>query len=149
MLWVLLGLMLLETMVVHLLVALWSVWAALILSVISLALVGWFVLFLRSLRHYPVRVDAQGLTWPIGFLRSLTVPWEQIAGLRGEWTLQELQAAGLFNGALIAYPNVVLELDPPVRNGRRSIRFLAHRLDEPSMFTSSFAAWKRIAPSDF
>ena len=129
MLWVLLSLMLIETMVVHLLVALWNAWAALILSIMSLALVGWFILFLRSLK--------------------LTIPWPQVVGVRAEWTLAELRAAGLFNGGLIAHPNIVVELDPPVQTRRRSIRFLAHRLDEPSDFVAAFSAWNVAASSSF
>ncbi|EAT09261.1 hypothetical protein SKA58_09871 [Sphingomonas sp. SKA58] len=149
MLWVLLSLMLIETMVVHLLVALWNAWAALILSIMSLTLVGWFILFLRSLKRHPVCVDARGLTWPIGSMRSLTIPWRQVVGVRAEWTLAELRAAGLFNGGLIAHPNIVVELDPPVQTRRRSIRFLAHRLDEPSDFVAAFSAWNVSASSSF
>lgn len=147
MLWVLLVLMIIEAMVVHLLVALWRPWAAPILLMLSLALVGWFILFIRSLRRHPVRADAEGLTWPIGFLRSLTVPWRQVAGLRVDWTLAELRAAGWFNGALIAYPNIVVALDPPVNAGRQSIRFLAHRLDEPSAFAALFSTWTEAVRS--
>ena len=147
MLWVLLALMIIEAMVVHLLVALWHPWAALLLSKLSLALVGWFILFIRSLRRHPVRVDAEGLTWPIGFLRGLTVPWRQVAGLHVDWTLAELRTAGLFNGALIAHPNIVVALDPPVQAGRRSIRFLAHRLDEPSAFAALFSTWTKATLS--
>ncbi|MEC7932779.1 MAG: hypothetical protein VX218_10895 [Pseudomonadota bacterium] len=147
MLWVLLALMIIEAMVVHLLVALWHPWAALILSMLSLTLVGWFILFIRSLRRHPVRVDAEGLTWPIGFLRGLTVPWRQVAGLHVDWTLAELRTAGLFNGALIAHPNIVVALDPPVQAGRRSIRFLAHRLDEPSAFAALFSSWTKATRS--
>ncbi|WP_394439927.1 hypothetical protein ACGGKE_03105 [Sphingobium naphthae] len=133
--------MIIEAMVVHLLVALWHPWAALILSMLTLALVGWFSLFIRSLRRHPVRVDAEGLTWPIGSLRSLTVPWRQVAGLRVDWTLKELRAAGVFNGALVAHPNIVVALDPPVQAGRGSIPSLAHRLDEPSAFAALFSTW--------
>ena len=140
MLWVLLGLMAVETSVVHLLVALWSPRAALVLSLLSLATIGWFVLFIRSLRHHPVRIGPDGLVWPVGTLRSLTIPRSQVAGLRDDWILADLKAAGLFNGALVAHPNIVIVLDPPVRAGRRTIRYLAHRLDDPAAFIAAFSA---------
>ncbi|WHO40596.1 hypothetical protein PMI04_008420 [Sphingobium sp. AP49] len=138
MLWVLLGLMVVETSVVHLLVALWSRHAALILSLLSLATIGWFILFIRSFRRHPVRVRADGLVWPVGHLRSLSIPWTQVTGLRDDWTLADLKAAGLFNGALVAHPNIVVALDPPASAGRRTIRYLAHRLDDPAAFTAAF-----------
>ena len=140
MLWVLLGLMVVETSVVHLLVALWSKRAALILSLLSLATIGWFIGFIRSFRHHPVRISADGLTWQVGNLRSLSIPWSQVAGLRDDWTLADLKAAGLFNGALIAHPNIVVALAPPAKAGRRTIRYLAHRLDDPAAFIAAFSA---------
>lgn len=140
MLWVLVGLMVIETAVVHLLVALWNWRAALILSLFSLATLAWFILFIRSFRRHPVRLGSDGLIWPVGNLRSLTIAWPQIAGLRNDWTLAELKAAGLFNGALVAHPNIVVALDPPVQAGRRTIRFLAHRLDDPATFVAAFSA---------
>jgi hypothetical protein len=140
MLWILLGLMVVETSVVHLLVALWSPRAALLLSLLSLTTIGWFILFIRALRHHPVRIGPDGLVWPIGKLRSLTIPWPQVAGPCDDWTLADLKAAGLFNGALVAHPNIVIALDPPAKAGRRTIRYLAHRLDDPAAFIAAFSA---------
>jgi len=138
MLWVLLGLMVVETFVVHLLVALWSPRAALVLSLLSLATIAWFISFIRSFRHHPVRITSEGLVWPVGKLGSLTIPWPQVAGPCDDWTLADLKAAGLFNGALIAHPNMVIALDPPAKSGRRTIRYLAHRLDDPAAFIAAF-----------
>ncbi|MFX4085871.1 hypothetical protein ACKU27_12305 [Sphingobium yanoikuyae] len=140
MLWVLLGLMIVETSVVHLLAALWSPRAALILSLLSLVTIGWFILFIRSFRHHPVRITPEGLVWPVGTLRSLSIPWPQVVGPCDDWTLADLKAAGLFNGALIAHPNIVIALDPPAQAGRRTIRYLAHRLDDPVAFNAAFSA---------
>jgi hypothetical protein len=140
MLWVLLGLMVVETSVVHLLVALWSPCAALILSLLSLATIAWLIFFIRSFRHHPVRIGPDGLVWPVGTLRSLSIPWPQVAGPCDDWTLAGFKAAGLFNGALIAHPNIVIALDPPAKAGRRTIRYLAHRLDDPAAFIAAFSA---------
>ena len=148
MLWVLLGLMIVETSVVHLLAALWSPRAALILSLLSLVTIGWFILFIRSFRHHPVRITPEGLVWPVGTLRSLSIPWPQVAGVCDDWTLADLKAAGLFNGALIAHPNIVIALDPPAQAGRRTIRYLAHRLDDPTAFIAAFGL-RRLHPDPF
>jgi hypothetical protein len=134
MLWVLVGLMIIEIGVVHLLLALWSRRAALILSLLSLATLVWFLRFIRSFKRCPIWIGPAELIWRIGHLRSLTVPLSQVAGLRSDWTLADLEAAGVFNGALIAHPNIVVALDPPVRMGRRTIHYLAHRLDDPVGF---------------
>jgi hypothetical protein len=140
MLWVLVGLMIIEIAVVHLLLALWSRRAALILSLVSLVLLGWFLSFIRSFKRCPIWIGPMALTWRIGHLRSLTVPLSQVAGLRSDWTLADLEAAGVFNGALVAHPNIVVALDQPVRMGRRTVRCLAHRLDDPAGFTQALAA---------
>ncbi|MCW4461145.1 hypothetical protein OK349_05450 [Sphingomonas sp. BT-65] len=137
MLWILVGLMVVETAVVHLLVALWSGRAALILSLFSLAALVWLILLIRSFKRRPVLLDSASLTWRIGSLRSLTVPRAQVAGLRPDWTLADLKHAGVLNGALLAYPNIVITLDPPARMGRRTVRYLAHRLDDPAAFAAA------------
>ncbi len=140
MLWVLAGLMVIEIAVGHLLLALWSRRAALALSLVSLAILGWFLLFIRSFKRCPIWIGPTDLIWRIGHMRSVTVPRSQVAGLRHDWTLADLEKAGVFNGALIAHPNIVVALDPPVRMGRRTIRYLAHRLDDPAGFTRAIEA---------
>ena len=140
MLWVLVGLMVIEIAVVHLLLALWSRRAALILSLVSLAILGWFLRFICSFKRCPIWINSTELIWRIGHLRSVTVPLSQITGLRSDWMLADLEAAGIFNGALIAHLNIVVALNPPVRMGRRTVHYLAHRLDDPAGFTRMMEA---------
>lgn len=139
MLWVLLGLICIETAVVHFLVALWSGRAALLLSILGLATLVWMVRFIRSLRHCPVRVELDSLVWPCGSWRTLTVPVDAIAGIRQEWDAGLLKSGTVFNGALVAYPNMLVALNRPLPMGRRRIFWLAHRLDDPQAFAAALA----------
>lgn len=137
-LWVFAFIMTGELLVTHLLVsALWSHVAALIFSAISLAALVWTILFTRSLKRLPVLADAEGVTMRIGFLKSVPVPTASIAGLRTAWPREELKQRGVLNFALINYPNVMLDLDPPLPNGKRSLKAIAHRLDDPAGFAAA------------
>jgi hypothetical protein len=137
MMWVLLALVLIEAAVTHFLIALWSGRVALAASILSSAAVIWLVRLIRSFRAHPVQLSRDRLLWRVGVLRSVEVPIGQVKARREDWTVAGIRKAGAFNAALIAPPNVVLELDPPCRMGRRLIRFLAHRLDDPQAFNAA------------
>lgn len=139
-LWVFAFIMTAELLVTHLLVsALWSQVAALILSALSLAALIWTILFIRSLKRRPVLVDAEGVTMRIGSLKAVRIPAERIAGLRTSWPPEQLKQRGVLNFALINYPNVMLDLDPPLPARRRPIAAVAHRLDDPAGFVAAVA----------
>lgn len=139
MMWVLLGLMLVEAGVMHLLIALWSVRIALALSILSLSAAVWLILLIRSLAQCPVLLADGMLTWRCGNLRRVDLPLSQIAGLRADWDRPLVRARDTFNGALIAHPNIMIDLHRPVRAGRREIVRLAHRLDDPEAFVAALA----------
>lgn len=126
--------------VTHLLVsALWSHVAAWILSALSVATLAWVILFIRSLKRLPVLVDGEGVTMRIGSLKSVRIPAGHLAGLRTAWPREELQRRGVLNLAMINYPNVMLDLDPPLPGRRRSLKAVAHRLDDPAAFAAAVA----------
>ncbi len=140
-LWAFAAIMMLELLVVHLLVsALWSRVAALILSALSLAMLAWIIVFIRSLKRLPVLVDGEGVLLRLGSLRSVRVRAAQIAALRTAWPREALKRRGVLNLAMINYPNVMLDLDPPFPGRRRDIVAIAHRLDDPSGFTAAVTA---------
>lgn len=145
MMWVLFGLVCVETAVLHGLVALWSGRAALIFSALGLGMLVWVISLIRSLRRLPVILTPDHLIWRCGSLRTLTVPVAAIAGLPADWDSATLKSRAVFNGALIAYPNILIALDPPVVMGRRQIRWLAHKLDEPQAFVATLDAIRRAA----
>jgi len=139
MMWVLFGLALVETAVVHLLIALWSPAVALGVSLLTLAAMAWLVLLIRSFRTRPVELGSDGLNWRCGTLRSLTVPLAQLGGLRSDWDNALVKDRSTLNLALIAWPNVVLDLAEPVMLGRRRIERLAHKLDDREAFVAALS----------
>lgn len=129
-----------ELAVVHLLVsALWSPVAGWIFSALSVAALVWILLLIRSLERLPVLVDDGGVTMRVGRLKSVRIPAAHIAGLRTSWPSEALKARGVLNLALINYPNLMLDLDPPLP-GRRPIAAVAHRLDDPAGFAAAVKA---------
>ncbi len=139
-LWVFVFIMAAELLVTHLIVsALWNGTAALIISAISLAALIWTILFARSLKRRPVLVGGDSVTMRIGSLKTLLVPAGHIARLRTSWPREELKQRGVLNLGLINYPNVMLDLDPPLPTGKRGLRAIAHRLDDPAGFAAAVA----------
>lgn len=140
--WVLVALCGIEILVVHGLIALWRPWVALVLSVLTLAGMVWLVLAIRSLKSLPVLLDGERVLMRAGTLKALSVPLSAIAQVRGEIPRAEIDRRTL-NCALIAHPNVVLVLKAPVRQGRREIRAVAHRLDDAAGFTAALERVRR------
>ena len=128
-----------ELLVVHLLLSHWSRTAALLLSVLSFGSILWLVGAIRSFRRLPVLVTPDALVMRTGTLRSVTVPLADVAGLREHWDAAALKQRNVLNLALIAYPNVVVDLRTP-RPGRRAVVALAHRLDDPAAFAAALSA---------
>ena len=137
-LWVFAAIMALELVLVHLLVsALWSHKVALILSAISLTALVWTIAFIRSLNRCPVLVDEAGVTMRVGSLRPVIVSAANIAGLRTAWPREALKQRGVLNLAMINYPNIMLDLDPPLPGRRRALTAIAHKLDDPAGFAAA------------
>lgn len=128
-----------ELFVVHFLVSFWSVPVALILSVLSLATIVWMIGLIRSLKRLPVRIADGKLVFRAGTLRCVETPLINIAGVRLHWSAEDLKAPGVLNLALIAYPNVIVDLVEPVP-GRRPVRAIAHRLDDGAAFVKALSA---------
>lgn len=140
MMWAFVGLATTELVVVHFLISFWSPAAALILSLLTLGSIVWLVLLLRSFRRLPVLVTGEGVTMRVGTMRSLHVPRRQIAGVRRNFPSKALKVPGVEDMALIAYPNVIIDLDPPIEKRRRTIGSISHRLEEPDAFARAVEA---------
>lgn len=143
MMWVMVGLSSVELVVVHALLAFWRPWIAIGLSVTTGLGILWLIATIRSFRRLPVLVDADGVDMRVGRLKVVRVPAANITGLRHHWTAVALKRRDMFNLALIAYPNVVVDLREPQRLGRRTIRAVAHRLDDPAGFAAAIEALGR------
>lgn len=140
MMWVLVAIASVELVVVHLLLVLWLPWVALVVSAISLASILWLIAAIRSFRTLPVLVGADRVVLRAGRLRTVEIAPGNIAGFRGRWDRAALKEPGVVNLALIAYPNVVLDLREPIAGRRRSVTAVAHRLDHPAAFAAAIAA---------
>jgi hypothetical protein len=95
---------------------------------------------IRSFRSLPVLIDGNRIILRAGRLKRVEIAPLNVAGLRGRWDAAALKEPGVFNAALIAYPNVVVDLRAPVSVGRRSVRSIAHRLDDPAAFARAIEA---------
>lgn len=143
--WAFACIMAVELAVTHLLVAsLWSPAAAAIFSLLTLAMLVWTVLLIRSFKRLPVMVGGGDVLMRLGKLKSVRVPAGRIAGIRTSWPSGAEKRSGVLNLALINYPNVMLDLDPPL-SGKRPLTAIAHRLDDAAGFV---AAIRRLAGTE-
>lgn len=142
MLWVLAGLASIELLVTHLLVAHWFPRVALVLSVASLCGLMWLIRAIAKMRRRPVIVGPDAVLMAVGGFRCVTVPLGAIAGVDAAGNERDRSALNL---ALVAHPNVMLELRAPLPGHRRRIRSIAHRLDDPLGF---IAAVRERLPGD-
>jgi len=135
--WVFVALASVELVVAHLLVSVFAGrTAALVLSAAMLAGVLWLVAAIAAMRRLPVVLDDARLIMRVGSLKCVEVPVGTVASIRRDWDAAALKAEGVRNLALIAYPNVLVDLDPPL-SGRRPVRAVAHRLDDPAAFAAA------------
>lgn len=141
--WAFACIMAIELAVTHLLVAsLWGRTTAGMVSALTFAALVWTLLLIRSLKRLPVTVGGGEVLMRLGSLKSVRVPAGRIAGVRTSWPGGAEKKRGVLNLALINYPNVMLDLDPPLAGTRRPMTAVAHRLDDAAGFA---AAVRRLA----
>lgn len=136
---VILVLQLLELGVVHVLVAIWSPTAALILSALSAAGLVYLVGLLKSFRLKPVLLDDHGIRVRTGILVDRHIPLAAIATVRTSFSSAEVKRQGTNEAGLFAWPNILVELkqpidDPGLLRPHRKMTAIAFRLDEPNEF---------------
>ena len=137
--WMLIVVMTGELAVDHFLLWLWSPTAAAVVSAISVAALAWLIRAVLAMRRMPVELGDEMLTMRVGTIRRVDVPIGQVAGLRASWDGEAIKHRSVRNLALIAYPNVVVDLTEPLP-GRRCVRAIAHRLDDPAGFEAALTA---------
>lgn len=140
MMWAFVGLAVAELIVVHFLVALWRPWIAAALSLLSLVTILWFVSVIASFRRLPVQIDGERLVMRVGTLRSVEVPLAAVVGVRSDWSSEALKAGGVVNLALLAHPNVLVDIGTALEHRGRPINAIGHRLDDPAGFACALAA---------
>lgn len=141
MMWVFVSVAGVELVVVHLLVALWRPGVAAVLSTLTGAGVVWLVGAIRSFRLLPVLIEDGRLVMRVGTLARIDVPRGQVTGVRDRWDAAALKRRGVRKLSLIAWPNVVIDIHPPVTGRRGKVSAVAHRLDDPAAFTAALTLW--------
>lgn len=134
--WVWLTIASVELIVVHLLVSLWRPGVALVLSVLTLASIGWLIGAARSFRTMPVLIEGDRLVMRAGRIKAITVSLADIAAVTGAVDPAALRLRTTLKLSLLAYPNVIVEL-AAARSGGRGVRRIAHRLDDPLVFIAA------------
>lgn len=142
MMWVLVALSSIELAVVHLLLFALVPRLALLVSGLSLCGVIYIVALILSFRRLPVLISDGMVLLRVGRLRSIAIPVSRISQVRRHWDDGALKASGTLNLALIAYPNLLIDLDSPVPGRRREVRAIAHKLDAPDAFLEALSAAK-------
>jgi hypothetical protein len=141
MLGVFIALAVLETGVVHILVAAWwGLTAAIVCGLVDLSLVVTLVALLRSIGRRPITLEGRQLTLHTGFLRRVEVDVGNIGGFRTQWSNADLKAPGVLNMGLIAWPNTVFDLERQVEHKGKRITAVAHSLDDPAGFRTAIDA---------
>lgn len=133
-----------EIGVTHLLVAHWNRTLALALFVISDVSLLYLIGLIKSLRLAPVLLTGEGVRVRAGILVDRTIPYAMIAGVVAHPDGDTVRAPGSWNVALLAWPNLLLRLDPPLpprsRWRRDAVHAIALRLDEPGLFLDELRA---------
>ena len=139
MLWMFVAIAGTEMVVVHGLVALRWPAAALVLTALTLPALVWFVRAIHAMRRLPVLIEPDRLVMRAGGIKAVAIPLENIARVAAVDGLPKERRRTTLNLALLAHPNVVVELRHRLP-GRRGWGAVAHRLDEPAAFVAAFAA---------
>jgi hypothetical protein len=142
----LLVLQVIEIGVYHIFVGHWNRTAAIVLFVVSDLGLVYLVGLIKSFRFRPVLLTADGVRVRAGILIDTLIPFDQIAGIEPVVTGPIVHDPATCNAALLAWPNVVLNLTRPLPRGswrrRRPLAWrIAFRLDEPEPFLR-LLAWR-------
>lgn len=138
-LWVFASLALLELLVVHLVMA--SRWPSLAwpMTWFTGASVVWLLAWIRSFKQRPHELDDNRLRLHFGSLRSIDLPLRSIRSIRTSWDGADLKRPGTINFVPVAYPNRMVEIEPPIMMRKRSVSLVAFRVDDPTAFDLAIA----------
>lgn len=127
-----------EVAVYHLLVGQWSGKAALAMFVISDVGLVYLIGLIKSFRFRPVLITPEGVRIRAGLLIDQAIPLEAIVSVETTISSDEVRDPATLNGALLAWPNILIRLNRPLERRsalrRRSFTAVAFRLDEPEPF---------------
>ena len=140
MMWVLVSIGTVELLVTHLLVALWHPTVAILLSIVTVGSLAWLVRGILAFDRRPVLVFDDRVVIRVGSLHEVIVPRSSIGAVRTQLDGAVPKGRGVLKLSLISYPNVVIELDPPIPGRLSPIATILHRLDDPAAFAATLNA---------
>lgn len=123
-----------ELLVVHLLVSLWSATAAWVLSGLTALMLGQIVLLVDGMIRWPTIIDSDGITVRYGRRGEIFVPLAQVVSVEDVAFRLEEKGADTFRATVLAQPNLAIRLSEPLKYKRRNLLSIAMRLDEPASF---------------
>ena len=92
---------------------------------------------LRTGKRLPHRLNERELVLNLGLLTSVSVPLSSIAAVRDQWDSAILRDKDTLSLSPIAYPNRMIELEPPLETKRRALSRIAFRVDESAAFDAA------------
>ena len=140
MLWVLAALATIEMLVVHLFVSLKWPATAWVLTLVTALSILWLQRFITSFKRCPHTLEGDTLRLRFGSLRTIDVPLGQIWRVRRHWEIGAERAVGTANLVPIAFPNRLIDIEPPLAGKRRPLSLVAIKLDEPEAFDAALAS---------
>lgn len=128
-----------EIAVYHLLVGHWSRAAAVVMFILSDVGFVYLLGLIKSFRFRPVLLTPEGVRVRAGFLIDQFVPLDAIVAIEGGFTGEEVRDPATLNAALLAWPNIMLQLNRPLHprsllKKRGAVVRIAFRLDDPEPF---------------
>lgn len=128
-----------EIAVYHLLMAHWSRTGAIIMFVISDVGFVYLIGLIKSFRFRPVLLTPEGVRVRAGFLVDQRIPLAAIISVETDFAGESVRDAATLNASLLAWPNILLRLDQPIRRrtflkSRGPFSSVAFRLDDPEPF---------------
>jgi hypothetical protein len=142
------ALALVELFVVHLLVAMWSSTAALVLTTLTVIGLVPLALMMHGLATWPTMIEGTGVRVRHGRRGEIFVPFTQIVSSEDVALRSEERGAHVFRATILAHPNIMMRLAEPLPHKRRKLESIAMRLDEPAAFRAALDACLRGAPDE-
>lgn len=135
----LLTLSVIELAVYHLLIGHWSQNTAIVMFIISGLGFIYLVGVIKSFRFRPILITPEGIHIRAGILIDRFIPFEALKGIQTSFVGEQIRDAANMNTALLAWPNILLQLhDPLPRQSflkrKEPFNTISFRLDNPEPF---------------
>lgn len=148
-LWVLLGVGVVETGALHVILRHWSSVIAWTLSGLGVVALLSILSTIRAMRVRPVLVSATGITLSLGSIRSVRVPIASVLEI-DRYSGPVRKARAVFRTSLMEPPNVMIKLAAPGQaqtpyGGSRPVTSIAAYLDTPDAFIAAVER-RRLSP---